>query len=261
MRKDDMGRNPCTLPHGRPIRALQSDQSRTSESVSAPRVLPRRASVDSKRASPSRGTGFFFTFLLAYRLLYFSHMKRAIIVPCWEGTPDYCWYPWVKKELEAKGFEVTVPAFPDTDNPKLDAWLPMLKEVIGEPDEDLYLIGHSVGCITIMRYLELLPSDTKIGGVIMVAGFTEPLGFDELKNFFSTDVDFEKIKASAKKFVDIYSDNDPFVPVQFAKQLQQKLGAEIIFKPGMKHFSGTVDGEDSCLELPDVVESVLEMQK
>lgn len=188
-------------------------------------------------------------------------MKRAIIVHCWEGTPEYCWYPWVKKELEAKGFEVIVPAFPDTDAPELSAWLPTLQEVIGTPDEDLYLIGHSVGCITIMRYLESLPVDTKIGGVVMVASFTEPLGFDELKNFFTTEIDFEKIKASAKRFVDIYSDNDPFVPVQFAKQLEQKLGAEIILKPGMKHFSGAVDDESSCLELPDVVESVLKISQ
>ena len=29
-------------------------------------------------------------------------MKRAIIVHCWDGYPEYCWYPYVKKELESK---------------------------------------------------------------------------------------------------------------------------------------------------------------
>ena len=55
-------------------------------------------------------------------------MKRAVIVHCWDGYPEYCWYPYVKKELEAKGFEVTVPAFPETDKPNLAKWLPVLQK-------------------------------------------------------------------------------------------------------------------------------------
>lgn len=31
-------------------------------------------------------------------------MKRVILVHCWEGYPDYCWYPQTEKELEEKGF-------------------------------------------------------------------------------------------------------------------------------------------------------------
>lgn len=124
-------------------------------------------------------------------------MKRAIIVHCWSGTPDYCWYPWVKQQLEAKGFTVTVPAMPETDEPKLKLWLPKLIETVGEPDEELYLIGHSAGCITIMRYLEQLPANVKIGGIVFVAGFTHNLGFEELTNFFTTALDFDKIKATS----------------------------------------------------------------
>lgn len=45
-------------------------------------------------------------------------MKRAIIIHCWEGYPEYCWYPYAKNKLEEKGFQVEVPAFPDTENPK-----------------------------------------------------------------------------------------------------------------------------------------------
>ena len=121
-------------------------------------------------------------------------MKKVIIVHCWDGYPDYCWYPYAKRELEKKGFEVLVPAFPDTELPKLDSWLPKLQEVVGSPSKDVFLIGHSVGCITILRYLETLKENQKIGGVVFVAGFTDDLGFDELKNFFTTPINFEKIK-------------------------------------------------------------------
>src|SRR3972149_6730565 len=120
--------------------------------------------------------------------------KRAVIVHCWEGYPEYCWYPQTKKELEAAGFEVFVPAMPETDNSKLSLWFPKLQEVIGNPDENLYLIGHSIGCATILRYLENIDEAEKIGGAVFVAGFTENPGYDEIRTFFDEPFDFEKIK-------------------------------------------------------------------
>ena len=189
-------------------------------------------------------------------------MKRTIIIHCWEGYPNYCWYPWVKQKLEAASFQVAVPAFPNTEKPKLCEWLPMLKDVAGDPDEELYLIGHSLGCITIMRYLEGLVEDQKIGGVVFVAGFTENVGFDEIQNFFETPVDLEKIKAKVKNgFVAIHSDNDLYVDLKYADIFKEKLSAEIIIKSGAKHFSGAIEGEDSCTELPDVVRSVEKLSK
>ncbi len=46
-------------------------------------------------------------------------MKRVIIVHGWEASPEGGWRPWLRKELEDRGFEVHVPAMPDTNNPKI----------------------------------------------------------------------------------------------------------------------------------------------
>src|SRR3989344_7483198 len=145
---------------------------------------------------------------------------KAIIVHCWGGSPEYCWYPSAKKELKRHGFEVTVPAFSDTDAPNLGKWLPVLRAVVGTPSEDLYLIGHSLGCITILRYLESLAPGQQVGGVVLVAGFTDDLSAidtieDELKNFFQTPIQWELIKSHAKHFVAIHSDDDPFVSLKY----------------------------------------------
>lgn len=189
-------------------------------------------------------------------------MKRAIIVHCWEGYPEYCWYPYVKRKLGVKGFEVFIPEMPDTENPKLDEWLPELQEIIGEPDEELYLIGHSLGCATVMRYLETLGEDQKIGGAVFVAGFNENVGFDEIQSFFETPIDLDKIKSTVKKgFVAIYSDDDPYVDLKYADIFKEGLGAEIIIKHNAKHFSGPIEGEESCTELPDVISSVEKLAK
>ena len=189
-------------------------------------------------------------------------MKRVIVVHCWEGYPEYCWYPYVKRELEQRGFEVSVPLFPNTEKPKMNEWLPMLTELAGQPDEELYLVGHSFGCITIMRYLETLAEDQKIGGVVFVAGFTKNVGFDEIQTFFENPIDLEKIKSQVKNgFIAIHSDDDPYVDLKYADIFREKLGAEIIIKHNAKHFSGAIEGEESCTELPDVVQSIEKLTK
>ncbi len=184
-------------------------------------------------------------------------MKRVIIVHCWGGDAEYAWYPWVKKELEARGFSVSVPDFPDTENPRMDAWVSLLFEIVGAPNEELILIGHSIGCAAIMRYLEKLDDTQKVGRVVLVAGFNENVGFDEIQNFFDTPIDLEKIRTKSKNgFFAIHSDNDPYVDMKYADILKEGLGAQVIVKHAAGHFSGATDGEETCLELPDVVESV-----
>lgn len=188
-----------------------------------------------------------------------SNMKKVIIIHCWDGYSEYCWYPQTKKELEDRGFQVEIPSMPETGSPKLALWLPKLKKVTNQPNEDLFLVGHSVGVITILRYLEQLKEGQKVGGVVMVAGFTDDLGFEELKNFFQTSIDFDKIKQKSKSFVAIHSDNDPFVPLKHGNLFKEKLGAKLIIQHNMGHFSSPADDTKSITSLPEVSESVLEM--
>lgn len=149
-----------------------------------------------------------------------------------------------------------MPDMPDSDPPKLTTWLPHLRQTIGQPDEELLLIGHSIGAVTIMRYLESLENG-QVGKVIFVAGFTDQLGFRELENFFDTRLDFRKIKPKSRGgFVTIQSDNDPFVSQQYGERLKEELGAKLIIKHSAYHMSGAVDGEEACSELPEVIENV-----
>ncbi|HUQ85107.1 MAG TPA: alpha/beta hydrolase [Candidatus Limnocylindrales bacterium] len=193
-------------------------------------------------------------------------MKHAVIVHCWNGTPEYCWYPKTKQELEQQNFQVTVPEMPETNLPKLSLWLPTLKEAIGIPNENLYLVGHSIGCMAILRYLEQLNENEKVGGVILVAGFTDDLRSvdpieDELKNFFESPILWSKLKTKAKKYIAIHSDNDPYVSLKYGYIFKEKLGAELIIKHSMGHFSGPVDNADSITSLPDVTREILKMAK
>jgi len=184
-------------------------------------------------------------------------MKRAIIVHCWGGKPEYAWYPSVKHGLEAKGYQVIVPAMPETDFPKQDVWMPYLAEIIGVPDDELVLIGHSIGTVTIMRYLESLPEATRIGKAILVAAFTDPIGFRELENFFVKPLDFGAIRLKTNNgFTLIQSDNDPYVAAQYGTRLKEELGAKLIIKRRAYHMSGDIDDESAYLELAEVLDEL-----
>lgn len=181
--------------------------------------------------------------------------KQIYIIHGWEGTPESNWFPWLKNQLEEKGFKVLVLVMPNTNYPISSEWLNYMQKIISNPDENTYLIGHSLGCIAILRYLESFAIDKKIGGAIFVAGFPESIGIDEIKSFFIDPLDYEKIKNSVKKLIAINSDNDPYVPLKNGDILKDKLGAELIVVPKGSHLN---EGA-GFTKLPIVLESLLKI--
>lgn len=182
--------------------------------------------------------------------------KKTYIIHGWEATPDANWFPWLKKELIKKGIKAEVPAMPNTNHPNYKEWLDFLQEIIKNPGENTYLVGHSLGVIAILRYLESLSEGLKISGAILVAGFPEPIGFKELDSFFQTPLNYEKVKKSAKMIVAIHSDNDPYVPIENGYLLRDKLDAELIIIPNAKHLN---EG-DGYFRLPIVYSLITNIQ-
>lgn len=170
-------------------------------------------------------------------------MSRVFIVHGWGGSPERDWMPWAKRALKEKGFEVFVPEMPETENPRIAPWLDKLTETIGQVRRDDILIGHSIGTLAIIRYLQGLKDDQKVQKVILVAPW-QTLTLDEnedpeiAKPWQVEDVDYEKVKTKADKFVAIFSKDDPSVPFESNKKyFTQKLNPEILVKDGMGHFN------------------------
>lgn len=184
-------------------------------------------------------------------------MKRIFLIHGWEGYPEEGWRPWLRDELEKRGFEVYVPAMPNTKYPKMNAWVKHLSKIVRVPDKDCYFVGHSLGCIAILRYLETLKKEQEVGGAVLVAGFTSNLGYTEFESFFTKPINWKKIKLHCKKFVAIHSDNDPYVSLHYGNFFKEKLKATLIVEHGMKHFSG----DDGITKLPAVLNLLLNMSK
>lgn len=172
--------------------------------------------------------------------------KEIYIVHGWEGSPRNDWMPWAKKELTKLSYEVHIPEMPDTSHPKISTWVAFLKKVIKNPNKKTILIGHSIGCQTILRYLETLPENQKVDKVILVAGWitltpmtTRTKEEQEIvKPWFETPIDLKKVKQQANSFIAIFSDNDPYVPYkENSKTYHEELDAKIILQKDQGHFS------------------------
>lgn len=187
-------------------------------------------------------------------------MKRIFLVHGWGGSPEREWFPWLKAELEKNGLEVTAPFLPDTEHPHIDTWVPALASAVGVSDEDTYFVGHSMGCQTIARYLDQLDSSVTVGGVVYVGGYFDSLTLDENEEIGIWDewrnapIDLSRVRARAPKSVAIFSDDDPFVPLENVRRFEQELGSKIITEHGQGHFCG-----DEYRELPVALESVLKL--
>lgn len=188
--------------------------------------------------------------------------KRVFIVHGWDGHPQEGWFPWLKKELEAKGFQVFVPQLPEPASPRIFNWVPALAAAVGEADAETFFVGHSMGCQTIARYLESLPEGQQVGGAVFVAGFFKRLDLaeDEEKeigdHWLGAPLDLAKVRTHLPRAVAIFSDNDPFVPLDNQDDFRDKLGAKIVIENSKGHFSGPTN---HCFELPSALAAVLEI--
>lgn len=184
-------------------------------------------------------------------------MKRVVSVHGWSGTPGVGWRPWLGRELEKHGVTFINEQMPNPAYPQMKEWVASLRELVGRPDTETFLIGHSLGSITVLRYLESLHNDEEVGGAVLVAGFTDDLGIPELANFFATPIDWAKIRTHVEKIVSIESDNDPYELARYNDDFKKHLNAETMLLHDRKHFSA----DDGITQLPEALHSLLLLAK
>ncbi len=190
--------------------------------------------------------------------------KRLFIIHGWGGYPEDAWMPWLKTELEAREYQVIVPSLPDSDEPRINNWIPKIQEVVGIPDEQTFFVGHSMGCQAIARYLSTLPEGTVVGGAVFVAGFfkrltgitDDPIERSVEREWLDTPLDLKKVQSHMKKSIALFSDDDQFVPLDNQEEFANLLGSKIIIERNMGHF----DRSRKIFELPIVLDSILELQ-
>ena len=184
---------------------------------------------------------------------------RVFIVHGWGGSPEGDWIPLLAGQLKSKGYEVITPEMPDADNPKITSWVNKLKVVVGKLENSDILIGHSIGCQTILRFLETLDNGKKAAKVVFVAPWMKlaNLSSDDeweiAKPWLETPIDFSNIKNKAKSFVALFSDNDEWVPLEEnVKIFREKLNSKVVILKNKGHF----DESSGIKELPEILDYI-----
>lgn len=165
-----------------------------------------------------------------------------------DDSPNNHWYPWLKAELEEKGYEVWLPHLPDDKNPQLSVWVPFILNG-GKFTEETVIVGHSAGAAVILAVLEELK--VKVAQAILVAGFSYYPGGDGI---LKPAYDWEKIGSTAQEFIIINSDDDPYGHndvrgrVMFEMLNKPNGGIQVVMK-GQGHMT-TSSGDMKYKEFP-----------
>lgn len=191
-------------------------------------------------------------------------MKKVYLVHCWEGTSNDGWYPWLANELNNDNTKVIKFDMPNTSNPNIEEWVSTLNSKVENLNYDTYFIGHSIGCQTIMRYLES-KEVCKIGGILFVAPWLELLpeavadeeSYNIALPWINTPIDFDKIKQFSNNINCMFSSNDYFVSLDQEKEFKNKLNANTYVVENKGHISQ----DDNIFELQEILDLSTTMLK
>ena len=185
------------------------------------------------------------------------------IAPRWAANQDMEWYSWLcETDVVRGGFEqVLRPDLEDYETPTIEAWVSELQRTLADPAAlaRTYLVGHSVSCQAIVRYLGTLPGDQTVAGCLLVAGWWQldeawgsilPWQLDPEQARGSAHAMLERARAACSRYQVLISDNDPFTKDWEGTRSawQEYVGAEVQIVPGAEHFNGA--------EMPVVAEAL-----
>lgn len=159
-------------------------------------------------------------------------MKHALILHAWYNHPENHWYPWLKKELQKKGYNVDVPELP-TMNTALPDLVQQLKTAEKFVSKDSVVIGHSLGTLLTMRLAEKYTYKK----MFLVAGWDFNDLTIEHRLYWQMPMNHAAIKKHVKEIYVISSDNDPYITAVTAEDMSKRLGGKFVLIKGAGHFT------------------------
>lgn len=176
-------------------------------------------------------------------------MKAILIPGNGGGGPRDNWFPYLERELTKLGVEVINVEFPDAYLARREYWLPFIQKL--GANEGTILIGHSSGAVASMRYAE----ENKILGSVLVGVNYTDLGeeIEKKSHYYDDPWQWEKVKANQEWIIEFASVDDPFIPIDEARYIHEKLGTEYYEYKDRGHFGHP--GHE-LTEFPELLEAI-----
>lgn len=161
-------------------------------------------------------------------------------------------------ELEKLEVYACALSMPNSESPICGEWVEEIERYVEKNRNDqIYLVGHSLGTTAILRYLET-KQGSPIAGAVLVSGPIERTKNEKINVFLEKSFDFANIKSKCLKFSIIHGSNDPIVPRINGKNLSKELDGELILVPNGGHLNGSA-GWHSLPQCLDALVRIMEL--
>ena len=94
---------------------------------------------------------------------------RLFVVHGYQTQVDSHWFRWLCQQFPQTDAHIV--ALPDSHHPQFEAWLSALQAAIGQVDAHTFIVAHSLGCVSTLRFLNGQTEAHTLGGLALVAGF------------------------------------------------------------------------------------------
>lgn len=183
----------------------------------------------------------------------------------WGSSPQEHFHGWLQTQLDNQGITNKVPALPDTDNPKFDAWLETATESLNN-NENSVVVGRSLSAWTALKLAE----SHKIRKLIIMAPtlptaawfknidkvIEDKIMASSVKSFVKDNsIDFKKVQQNVGEILFMLSTNDPYIPLAESEAF---IAENLPFARIMRfRDAGHFDGKSGFDQFPKLRDEVL----
>ncbi|WP_420553077.1 RBBP9/YdeN family alpha/beta hydrolase [Tenacibaculum aiptasiae] len=176
---------------------------------------------------------------------------KIYLIHGYTASKNSNWFPSFKKELQNENIDVIILEMPNSKNPQFEEWINHMEETITGDNENTIYIGHSLGCVAVLNYLNINKKNA-VKGLFLISGFVDETPIPELEQFIQPKLDYEYITNLTENRIAISAKNDDIIPYEYSKRMANKLNAKFILLDKGKHF---ID-RDNFLDFPFLVNEV-----
>ena len=171
------------------------------------------------------------------------------------GNPFGNWFPWLKAQINSKGFSCIVPYFLSPEHQNFNNWARLLDYYrdLEQITPSTVFVAHSLGSIFVVKYV--LFNQIKIKGLISVSGFNNFISgndaFDKINTpFFVDDEDLPKVVEYIGMCHAFMGDDDPYLPQEVLMGYARAIDAV----PHLIHKGGHLNEESGYTRFPALLD-------
>lgn len=154
---------------------------------------------------------------------------RVLIVPGWENSgPDHWQTLWQRANPGFRRVEM-----PDWDRPVAEQWVGALDSVIAESGRPVVLVAHSLGCLTVVRWVVRGGAESVRAGMLVAPPDAERPGCPaEIRGF--SPIPRERLPFPS---VVVASHDDPWMDQEKVRSLAASWGARFVDAGDGRHLN------------------------